>query len=549
MDNLTITIHYKGQPHPTPLVTPATTILSDFRTQVTAHLSLPSQTLLRMLVCGKDLAHSNDALPLSETPLLKTHTLYVYGTAASVVAEVRSQKPDQLVAPFTRPSPRYTSAPRRTQPPPGAIGSSEKYGFERIEALPEYADRARAEEILETLRSDPGFLSVMRQKRWTVGALKEMPPEGSVGVDPVCVLGYNTNKGAEIHLRLRTDDEEGFRGMSTIRQVLAHELAHNEVSEHNNSFKELMRWIEREAEKKNWRTGGRTLVNGWQTAQTVGVDPLDEGTRAADGRLSIVRKLGEAREGDVVREIGQDVKMTEAGNARVADYPKPAPSEEAKQKPAAPPAEPQCEPELTDLKHVPEASVEDTQMEAASSSVAAGVEMKPVPRRKTKVAELTAMGYNSVLAGLALRENARDINRAVNWLVSLTPGEHASASAESVGENQKATMERVQGAMSRLQAAELSREDFVSVLDRLHFYLSNLLRNLGKKQFSTINASNPGFRSRVGNHAAATELLILAGFRLSEGFWTYSSEDVGPLWLTKSVVQDTLVQNLRPQSS
>lgn len=42
--------------------------------------------------------------------------------------------------------------------------------------------------------------------RWTVGLLSEMPPEGKVGVSPVCVLGLNVNHGQEIQLRLRTDD-------------------------------------------------------------------------------------------------------------------------------------------------------------------------------------------------------------------------------------------------------------------------------------------------------------------------------------------------------
>ena len=37
----------------------------------------------------------------------------------------------------------------------------------------------------------------------------EMPPEGKVGVSPVCILGVNINRGQEISLRLRTDDLRG----------------------------------------------------------------------------------------------------------------------------------------------------------------------------------------------------------------------------------------------------------------------------------------------------------------------------------------------------
>lgn len=36
-----------------------------------------------------------------------------------------------------------------------------------------------------------------------------MPPEGKVGISPVCILGVNINKGQEISLRLRTDDLKG----------------------------------------------------------------------------------------------------------------------------------------------------------------------------------------------------------------------------------------------------------------------------------------------------------------------------------------------------
>ena len=62
--------------------------------------------------------------------------------------------------------------------------------------------------------------------RWSVGKLSEMPPEGKVGVSPVCILGVNINAGQEISLRLRTDDLRGFRRYDRIRETLIHELAH-----------------------------------------------------------------------------------------------------------------------------------------------------------------------------------------------------------------------------------------------------------------------------------------------------------------------------------
>ena len=94
-----------------------------------------------------------------------------------------------------------------------------------------------------------------------------MYPEGLVGVDPVCVLGLNVNKGMRIQLRLRTDDMEGllpffplvhavptclthacvamvgFRNLTSIKKVLYHEMAHNVFLEHDSDFYQLMRQV------------------------------------------------------------------------------------------------------------------------------------------------------------------------------------------------------------------------------------------------------------------------------------------------------------------
>ena len=65
--------------------------------------------------------------------------------------------------------------------------------------------------LLHRLAADPGIAGIMSKHAWSVGLLSEMPPEGKVGVSPVCILGVNINRGQEISLRLRTDDLKGFR--------------------------------------------------------------------------------------------------------------------------------------------------------------------------------------------------------------------------------------------------------------------------------------------------------------------------------------------------
>ncbi|CAG9463462.1 unnamed protein product [Pedinophyceae sp. YPF-701] len=96
-----------------------------------------------------------------------------------------------------------------------------------------------AERLLRSLARDPGIVGVMRTRGWRVGKLTEMPPEGFVGISPVCVLGLNINKGQEIQLRLRTDDLKGFRKREVLIEVLVHELAHIVFSEHDGNFKAL----------------------------------------------------------------------------------------------------------------------------------------------------------------------------------------------------------------------------------------------------------------------------------------------------------------------
>ncbi len=137
-------------------------------------------------------------------------------------------------------------------------GNKTEYGFGKIETIPKLPDEQKAREILNSLANDPGVLACMAKHEWNVGCLAELYPEGKVGESPICIMGLNQNKGMKILLRLRTDDLTGFRKILNIRKVLFHELAHNEISEHNGEFFQLMRQIEKECNEMDW-TGGAGL--------------------------------------------------------------------------------------------------------------------------------------------------------------------------------------------------------------------------------------------------------------------------------------------------
>jgi hypothetical protein len=148
-----------------------------------------------------------------------------------------------------------------------------QFSFQRIETLKGLPDEYKARSILEELANDPPILAVMQKYKWTVGCLAEMYPEGLVGVDEVCILGLNENKGQRILLRLRTDDLQGFRKLYSLKKTLYHELAHNVYGPHDSSFYMLLRQIERDIVALDWRQGpartlkGKAVFHGHETYQ------------------------------------------------------------------------------------------------------------------------------------------------------------------------------------------------------------------------------------------------------------------------------------------
>jgi hypothetical protein len=203
---------------------------------------------------------------------------------------------------------------------------SSPYGFQSIQSLPNLPNQTTAEEILTSLANDVGIRACMEKRRWTVGCLAEMYPEGNVGKDPVCVMGLNQNKGQKILLRLRTDDLKGFRKILSIRKVLYHELAHNVHSEHDTAFFQLMRLVEQECTSHSSLSstpsatapitsfvGGSGRLGGADTLYTSLIPTRELAARAALIRLS-------HEEEEICHHCGSDMQIkthgaaTEGGN-------------------------------------------------------------------------------------------------------------------------------------------------------------------------------------------------------------------------------------------
>ena len=194
---------------------------------------------------------------------------------------------------------------------------------------------SQARALLHRLAADPGILGVMKKHGWKVGLLSEMPPEGKVGISPVCLLGFNRGHGLEISLRLRTDDLKGFRRYDSIRLTLIHELAHMVHAEHDVPFKELNSQLRREVEALDWRgaTGVRTAGGpASATAPTLGLGQKGR-TAAAAAAAAGGRVGGDAPQAGVdARAAAATAALRRAAASNITSFPIPDIEIEKKEK-------------------------------------------------------------------------------------------------------------------------------------------------------------------------------------------------------------------------
>jgi hypothetical protein len=189
------------------------------------------------------------------TGLVAGMRVMMVASRQGAVEEVRAQRELPRMRGFEEEAALAASRRRSSRTSVSGPPVGEQYTFGAYEAW-EYPGlhppKQAALQLLHRLASDRGIMGIMRKHRWSVGLLKEMPPEGKVGVSPVCILGLNVNRGQEIHLRLRTDDLRGFRRYRSIRDTLCHELAHMVWGEHDNNFKMLNSQLQRECNQLSW---------------------------------------------------------------------------------------------------------------------------------------------------------------------------------------------------------------------------------------------------------------------------------------------------------
>jgi len=205
---------------------------------------------VKILAKGKQLP---TGLPLTGA-LTSGAKCMVMATGKAVVAEVLSAKSDPTVRSFASEDAaalHHKAEERSEELSEWGVPQDREYKFCRFESCTwqsfgtrpssstPHAFDARA--LLLKLAQDPAIVNIMREREWTVGLLAELDPIDDRLAEKMegggkRLLGYNTNAGAEIHMRLRTQDLSGFLPYPAIIDTLLHELAHNEVGPHNEQF-------------------------------------------------------------------------------------------------------------------------------------------------------------------------------------------------------------------------------------------------------------------------------------------------------------------------
>uniref|UniRef100_A0A061REN7 Ubiquitin and wlm domain-containing protein n=1 Tax=Tetraselmis sp. GSL018 TaxID=582737 RepID=A0A061REN7_9CHLO len=357
-------------------------------------------------------------------------------------------------------------------------------------------------------RGSPGILSAMEARGWRVGVLREMPPEGKVGVSPVCVLGLNINQGEEIRLRLRTDDLKGFRRYKDIRDTLCHELAHNVHADHGDGFKALNSELLRECSRFDRHPGGGS--NG--------------------------RTIGGGR-------------VYEPPPSPKPPRPSPKPHVLRDHLSAAPRGAERSDP-LAAAAAAAEARRQDS-AEASLPSGGGGGGSPPCGNRWPETGPSAPLGGEPGVTGEAVAGGRRGVAASPPVLSAGEPRagtEEAEAdrpcAGGSGGDGRRAAPEDSDPTAAYYRKAEslalelkrtASPEEAAQALSTLAQILSNALQNPGEEKYRRLRCANEAFRRRVGRFGAAVGFLTSAGFAEAGGgeVLYLARDDPALLWLAR----------------
>jgi len=216
-----------------------------------------SAEFIKLLYKGKRIAAEPDKFPFKGQPTdenkKKTRKIMVVATNISAIQELSQKRSDPTIRGFEQEKDiiekRKTAVSEKYWG--DAMVQHRDYKFCRLKACTDHSFGHRSTEstphafhamkLLEKLSTDPGIVAIMKERELVVGTLGEMDPIDDRIMQKTeshggCLLGYNTNRGLRIDIKLRTDDLSGFRQYPELAATLIHELSHNWVGDHNLLF-------------------------------------------------------------------------------------------------------------------------------------------------------------------------------------------------------------------------------------------------------------------------------------------------------------------------
>jgi hypothetical protein len=282
-----LTLVHRGRSH----VAASAATAGELTMQARAAFALALSDDVRLLHKGKQLA--------AEAPLGDlAGKVMVIATVAASIADLNAARADPTLRGFEnedRSAARRKAEADALQPAALAAGCSmvwrsaqdPRYRFSRIEAVgwQNFGTRPgsstphqfAARDLLDKLATDPGVVVCVRARELVVGTLGEMDPiddrlKLSLQQQGGDLLGYNTNHGMRIDLKLRTDDLAGFMPYPALAETLLHELCHNWVGPHNKMFWTLFAQMRVEYLHAHFcLAASGVLIDGQTTAALAGI--------------------------------------------------------------------------------------------------------------------------------------------------------------------------------------------------------------------------------------------------------------------------------------
>lgn len=284
----TVTLSFKGKSLSLPLDLESPTLELLFDEALSAFGLSPAETAIKLILKGKQLRRDADA---ASQGLRHGAKLMVMATERADASAIDSTKADRTIRGFEEEdaAARWRQEDAAGERSEWVTPQAKEYKFARFEACTWHSFGVRptsktphafeARKLLLKLATDPGIVSIMEERQWVVGTLAEMDPiddrlkEKIEGSGHTRLLGYNTNSGMRIDLRLRTTSLDDFEPYSSIVDTLLHELAHNEIGPHNAMFWNLFAQLKADYLRTHARLGRRgTFISGRSPAQVAGVE-------------------------------------------------------------------------------------------------------------------------------------------------------------------------------------------------------------------------------------------------------------------------------------